>query len=442
MPLYHCLPLLAASSQAVASWIFGSITLVFLFIAFFFVRGKLPIWKERIVALVAALCAGLFAFFLTGYIILNVEYELSEGLKIAIQATGGLALFVLVLIWWFRATNFRAAVEPDTPLDDKLIDKLVSVSEEKGKLTDQIDYHKQQLAQALKRIKELESKGEYPQAQQAIEDLRKSSDMTKLQELLIEDRDRYKDQLIQRNREIAVVAFLRGDIDIAENAADEILKLLPDDMFALNQKGHIHSLQGRLDQAKESCDRVLELAREKQDRQTEAAALGNLGILYLTRGDLENAEQMYKKALEINQQIGRLEGQAIQYGNLGLIYEVRGNFDESEEMHKKALEIFCQLGSLEGQASTYGNLGIVYQKRGDFNKAEEIYKKSLDIFEKLGAIEGQANTYTNIGIVYRLSGDETKAEKYWQKALMLYNQIGIPHMVAKIQSLLDSLDKK
>jgi len=433
MPHYNCPSLLVASSQAVASWIFGSITLIFLIIAFFFVRGKLPLFKERILAVIAALCAGLFAFFFTGYIFLNIEYELPEGIKIAIKSTGGLALFVLIYVLWFfqlkptqnnklikikqvkpardavSATDSasvqidnRQGLEPETilaELKQSLLGQGAS-QERIRQLEQQIGEYKQQLAEALERAQNLQAKGEYPQAEQALEDIRKSGDMTKLQQLLIEDRDHRRNELIQRNREIAAVAYLRGDIQTANNAVDEILKLLPDDIPALNQKGNIHLLQGRLDQAEQSFQRVFHLAQQQQDLLWQANALGNLGIVYKTRGDLINAEDMYKKALDI----------------------------------------FIQLGSLEGQAQTYGNLGIVYKTRGDLINAEDMYKKALEINIQIGRLEGQANQYANLGLLFRQQRDKAKAKESWQKALALYKQIGIPQMAEQIHSWLDALD--
>jgi tetratricopeptide (TPR) repeat protein len=328
MPHYHPF-LLAASSQALASWLFGSVTLIFLFIAFFFIRGKLPFWKERIVAFIAALCASLFAFFLTGYILLNIEYKLSSDAKIAIQGLGGGAIFAVVYIVWLsqlkpfkeksskkikqdeagrdaiiatdRASvqiDNRQGLEPETVLAE-LKQSLLSQGDSQERiqqLEQQLGEYKQRLAEALKRVQGLQTKGEYPQAEQAIEDLRKSGDMTKLQALLIEDRDRRRNELIQRNREIAAVAYLRGDIQTADNAVDEILKLLPDDMPALNHKGLIYKLQGRLNQAIECYQLVLELGQKQQNLSWQAAALGNLGNVYRIRGDLTNTGQMHKKS--------------------------------------------------------------------------------------------------------------------------------------------------
>ena len=380
---------------------------------------------------------------------------------------------------------------------------------------------KEQYDKAVKRIEELESQGNIAAAE-AIKQLRESGDTGKLLAFLIKEREINKESFIELNREIAAVAYLRGDIEIADNAVDEILKLDPNDLFALNQKGAVHSLQGRLDAAIKSYERVLELARQQQNLEWQAPALGNLSVVYQTRGDLDKAEEMHKKALNIDKQMDSKKGVAEDYGNLGIVYQIRGDFDNAEDMYKKALAIFEQLGSLEGKAIQYGNLGIVYKTKGDLDKAEEMYqkaleinqqigrlkgqanqygnlgniyftrgdldnaekmyrevlkieeklgrphsianaygnlgsvyltkgdlenaehmyKKALDLSKQLGSKQGQANQYGNLGIIYRTRGDKAKAKEYWQNALDLYKQVGIGHMTEKIQSWLDTLDKK
>lgn len=97
--------------QIAASWVFGLLLLAFLFYAFLFSPDVLSVSKQRILAFVCALIAGIFGFFITGRISVNVLPEQSRpnsndqqprsGVPaIGVQASGGLAAAVLVLIWW------------------------------------------------------------------------------------------------------------------------------------------------------------------------------------------------------------------------------------------------------------------------------------------------------------------------------------------------------
>jgi len=74
-----------------ASWIFGTLLLVFILGVFVFAPSSLPPFKQRLLAFICALLAGFFAFFFTGTI--GVTWR-------GVQATGGIGAFVLVLWWW------------------------------------------------------------------------------------------------------------------------------------------------------------------------------------------------------------------------------------------------------------------------------------------------------------------------------------------------------
>jgi len=296
--------------------------------------------------------------------------------------------------------NATVTVIKNQGVDPNLLDKLINEAA-KGRAIEQTEQWKDQLAKAIERIKNIEAEGNRPDAEKALDELRESGDLSGLQALLIKDRDEHQQALIQRNREIASVAFLKGDIDIAIEAVDEILRELPDELYALSWRGRIHRLQGRLNEAENDCKRILELATETGNNRNRAMALGNLGLVYQTRGDL----------------------------------------DKAEEMLLKALEIYEKLGRLEGMASNYCNLGLVYEGRGDLDKAEEMLLKSLEINEKPGRLEGIANNYSALGLVYKTRGDLDKARQYWEQAVGLYKKIGMPHMVEKIQGWLDEIEK-
>lgn len=289
----------------------------------------------------------------------------------------------------------RRGVDPNL-----LLDIAIKEAVAKGQAIEQAEQLKEQLAKAIDRANKILAEGNRPDAEKALAKARKNGDLSGLQELLIKDRDEYQQALIQRNREIAAVAYLRGDIDIAMEAIDEILRELPDDLYALNRRGHIRKIRGRLKEAESDYSRVLELATETGNNQARAMALGNLGLVYHTRGDL----------------------------------------DKAEEMHLKLLEIDKKLGQLEGMAMRYGNLGLVYYMRGDVDKAEEIHLKSLEIAEKLGLQEGMANSYCHLGLVYETRGDNDKARQYWEQAVKLYKRIGMPHWVETVQGLIEGID--
>ncbi|MEM6560515.1 MAG: tetratricopeptide repeat protein [Planctomycetota bacterium] len=276
------------------------------------------------------------------------------------------------------------------------------------------------------------------EAESALADIRASGDAAKLQAFLERLRKTDLDRALDRSREIAAVAYTRGDIDEAERSLRILLAATPTDVDAVNRLGRIHYLRGRLDEAHDAFQRVAELATGDADR---AVAYGNLGIVYLVRGDLREAELMHRKSLELNEQVGRPEGMASDYGNLGNVYRVRGDLDEAESMYRKSLAIEEKLGRPEGMADQYGNLGNVYQVRGDLDEAESMYRKSLELNEKLGRPEGMASDYGNLGNVYRVRGDLDEAESMYRKSLAIEEKLGRPEGMASDYANLGSVYK-
>jgi hypothetical protein len=106
------------STQTRASWIFGGLFVVFVLGVFMFGPATLPDYKQRILAYVCALLAGLFALFFTGTLLLNAELPIAG--KWAVQGGAGFALFLVVLFWWSGALapvksekTDSAVVKPD-----------------------------------------------------------------------------------------------------------------------------------------------------------------------------------------------------------------------------------------------------------------------------------------------------------------------------------------
>ncbi len=427
-----------------ASWIFGLIFLAFVVGVFWFGPKELSPHQNRNLALIAALLAGVFGVFLSGGIVVKLKVK-GLGQRMVTQAFGGAALFLVVLFWWQSGLG---------PTD------LQPGPQFQGGKADLMGQARDQATVKQVRAGDIDSGGG---------------------SLVGGVDEPAKNERLDLKRKIATAAYLRGEIETAEAAVNEILSEDPDDLFALNQMGHIHSLRGKLDLAEKAYLRVLELATEVGDSESEAAAYGNLGLvyrkrgeldkaeemhgksleieeelgnkrgmaanygnlglIYQTRGELDKAEVMHSKSLEIEKQLGNKEGMAKDYGNLALVYQTRGDLDKAEAMHRKALAIDKQLGNKEGMAAQYGNLGIVYAERGDLDKAEEMHRKALKIDEEVGRKEGVASNYANLGVIYEQRGQVDKAREYWIKARDLFANIGMPHTVKEVQGWLDGLDE-
>lgn len=107
----------------IGTYVFGSILLLFFIGVFVFAPNELSIFKQRMIAISSALLSGLFTYFFTGNIKLTAESSTTKFGKIVIQATSGIAVFILVLIWW---------LSPNSPINTD--EKLKSIWEQISKV--------------------------------------------------------------------------------------------------------------------------------------------------------------------------------------------------------------------------------------------------------------------------------------------------------------------
>jgi len=131
------------SHLSTPSWVFGSILLVFVLCVFVFAPNELPEFKQRILAFSCATMAGLFGYFMTGDVGLRFASITSRFGKVTLRATGGLALFVLVLWWWFSSaapikSSKEIVNEINKNTDQRASDIKVVVQEESKKTQDTV----------------------------------------------------------------------------------------------------------------------------------------------------------------------------------------------------------------------------------------------------------------------------------------------------------------
>lgn len=105
------------NEKRIGTYIFGSILLIFFICIFIFSPDKLPEYKQRMIAFSSSLLAGLFTYFFTGTIKLTGETVSNKFGKIVIQASSGIAVFILVLLWWLSSNAPIKVDEVNNKLD-------------------------------------------------------------------------------------------------------------------------------------------------------------------------------------------------------------------------------------------------------------------------------------------------------------------------------------
>ncbi len=187
-------------------------------------------------------------------------------------------------------------------------------------------------------------------------------------------RDKHRDELVELDEQIAAVAFLRADIDASTEAAEEIMTLRPDNIFAVMLRGDIHRMNGEVDKAEKCYLKMKTIAAAQGNLSAEAKAWTKLGLVSQMQAKVNKAELMYNNALKHVEKDG--EWHAVVLGNLGHVYFVQGKLDKAEVVYSKLLDISERLELNEMSARQFRRLAELYQQKGMANKAKQMFEKA------------------------------------------------------------------
>ena len=128
--------------------------------------------------------------------------------------------------------------------------------------------------------------------------------------------------------------------------------------FNLAVKNHI---KNNLKEAQNFYNQVLKI------NPNHISALNNLGGLFKQLGETETAKSFYNKTVKINPNF------ADGHNNLGIIYRELGDYQKAVSCYKKTIEIN------PNHINSYNNLGIVLEELGEYKKALSYYEKGIEI---------------------------------------------------------------
>ncbi len=181
---------------------------------------------------------------------------------------------------------------------------------------------------------------------------------------------------------------------------------------------------GKFDQAFLVFSHILKKAKEKESKEWESIAVGNLGILHQTKGEFDKALENHEKALKLYEEIGNKNGVAAVLGNMGNVYSSKGEIDKALEYYEKSRRLHEEIGDKNGVATNLGNIGIVYYIKEEHDRAFDYFEKALKLHEEIENQIGTAEQLVNIGIYYGLKKELSKALDYFKKALNLDVKLG------------------
>ena len=185
------------------------------------------------------------------------------------------------------------------------------------------------------------------------------------------------------------------------------------------QLAQIHTAEGRMEQAEETCTEALRRKEQSGERDRELAAILNLrATVLLERGAAAEARQAATNAIYALAGIPHSDRERVQALSLaGRSYIAEERYAEARPLLERALAMCRHSGSAE-ESQMLLELGDLYRHSGSADEAEQYYRMSLAIAEKVhGVYSPEVGTVCHRLAALAESADDPGAfERYARRA--------------------------
>jgi predicted negative regulator of RcsB-dependent stress response len=320
---------------------------------------------------------------------------------------------------------------------------------------------RQTVEAALRRAENLEAEGG-ADAQAAIANVRNNGDVTKLQELLEQERAHRESRIrqdaaeyVEICRELAAIAIVRGDSAKARRHNAEILRFFPEDYWALITGGRLLLVAGDSVAAKDHFSRaVLLLEAKTRAEPHDTSGLRELSVSYssigdvlATQGDGPGALLAYRKDLAIAERLAARDPQntewqrdlSVSHDRIGDVLVTQGDGPGALLAYRKGLGIHERLANRDPQNTqwqrdlsvSHNKIGEVLVTQGDGRDALLAYRNGLAIRECLADCDPQNTewqrdlsvSHERIGDVLVTQGDRPGALLAYRKGLRIHERL-------------------
>ncbi|MEP6950790.1 MAG: tetratricopeptide repeat protein [Ginsengibacter sp.] len=236
---------------------------------------------------------------------------------------------------------------------------------------------------------------------------------------------------IKWKKGIALSYRCKGGVEIVRanynNALDYFQKALTNDpkesklfeAIVLNNIGIIYGELKQYDKELENYKKLLAVAVELKDKESETMALGNIGTNYQITKKYDSALYYYTvglaKAREINNK--RLICNIL--CTLGSAYKETGNYQDAVKYSEESIRVADESGNLYVKAPALNNLAWAKFYLGNYDEAEKYNKLSLSISKELNGLQWQSESWNALYINYEKQHKTSQAFEAYKNYILL-----------------------
>jgi class 3 adenylate cyclase/tetratricopeptide (TPR) repeat protein len=180
--------------------------------------------------------------------------------------------------------------------------------------------------------------------------------------------------------------------------------------------GWVPWTRDRFDDAIETWQRALGLARENADRWAETRALTSISVARADQNQWDEARELAEEALQVAEDLGDEFSVGVATIQVGRTLRNTGKVEASLEYFDRGIEIFEELGARWELADALGDRGVAYREQGRLDDAEGDLQLSVRISEELGERSLLPWTWRALAKVAQRRGDKAVAEERFRRA--------------------------
>jgi CHAT domain-containing protein len=194
---------------------------------------------------------------------------------------------------------------------------------------------------------------------------------------------------------------------------------------------------GDHDRALAAHQQALALAREVEDRRTEASALNNIAVVYFEQHRPAAALPVLQEALALERTLGRRANEALVLANIGAADNDLGEYEAGRDVLEQALTLTRTIGDRRVEGEVLANLAFGYERQGQLEAALAAVRQSIAVGEEVRAAARLEELKTSVA---------GAAARRYELAVLLLLRLGRPQEAfdmaerARARSLLDQLD--
>jgi signal transduction histidine kinase len=239
-----------------------------------------------------------------------------------------------------------------------------------------------------------------------------------VQAMSIEDSLGLSDERTFTSLAIAQLFEAVGDYDEAAKFLDEAVKSNEKSaradvlVYILNKQGRVNVLRGLPDNAFDNYEMALKYKDSVDDQLTESETLFNIAHLHTRQGKYEDALKVHKDALAIRRSKRNrlLEAQSLH--DIAEVYRLLKNDEKALANHTLALKIRLGLKDKAPLAESYNSIGDLYHSQNNHQRAISNLLLALDAAQDSQDQNQIRRSYELLSQSYKAAGDYKNAHKY------------------------------